>query len=171
MTTAREYTTMDKSGWGDGAWHAEPDKVQWTDEDTALPCLAVRNRLGAWCGYVGVSEGHPWFGKDYDDCRIADDVWPDVHGGLTYAAFCQEGDEAESICHVPESGQPDCVWWLGFDCAHGGDLVPGMVFREGEPPIRSPHESYRDLHYVKGEVASLAAQASTVAPKAEEGEG
>ncbi len=57
-----EYKFVNKSTWGDGPWQNEPDKVQWTDQDTRLPCLAVRNgRIGNWCGYVGVSNDHPFF--------------------------------------------------------------------------------------------------------------
>lgn len=57
---AREwYDVYDKSGWGDGPWQKEPDKAQWLDEATRLPCLAVRNNVsGTLCGYVGVPPGH-----------------------------------------------------------------------------------------------------------------
>mgnify|MGYP001568655352 CR=1 FL=1 len=152
------YTTKDKSAWGPGPWQEEPDKIQWTDAGTGLPCLIVRSRhLGNLCGYVGVAEGHPAFGRDYDELGY----YPEVHGGLTYAAFCQEGDDAETICHVPEPGQPDRVWWLGFDCAHGGDLSPGMEAREREyglPSFREPYARYCDVGYVKAECRSLARQ-------------
>src|SRR5690606_3996986 len=40
-------------------------KIQWVDEATGLDCLMVRNSGGAWCGYVGVSEGHPLYGVEY----------------------------------------------------------------------------------------------------------
>jgi hypothetical protein len=49
-----------------GEWDNEPDKIQWLDEDTGLDCLMVRNHFGSWCGYVGVTEGHPLFGVGYD---------------------------------------------------------------------------------------------------------
>lgn len=132
-----------------GPWYDEPDKAHWVDETTGLDCLIVRNRLGALCGYVGVPPAHPWHGKDYDD------VYADVHGGLTYADRCQE-DEEHGICHLPEPGRPDDVWWLGFDCAHAGDLVPGA----GRV---SPYETYRELNYVRDEVARLARQAKEAA--------
>lgn len=154
----REYRTIDKSEWGDGPWQAEPDKVQWKDTATGLPCLAVRHRSsGHWCGYVGVAEGHPSFGRDYDD------VPADVHGGLTFASHCQEGPEAEAegVCHIPDPGQPDRVWWLGFDCAHGGDLTPAHEARMAEYPGLRPFLRagvYRDLEYVRGECAGLAKQ-------------
>lgn len=52
-----EYRTADKSQWGEGPWTAEPDKRQWRDEATGLPCLIVRGPHGAFCGYVGVAGG------------------------------------------------------------------------------------------------------------------
>ena len=77
-----EYTYRDKSSWGDGPWQSEPDKIQWLDEATGLPCLIVRGPVGALCGYVGVPEGHPHFEQKYDDVDVR------VHGGLTFASFC-----------------------------------------------------------------------------------
>ena len=124
----KTWTTMadEKAKWGPGPWRDEPDKEQFADGATGLPCLVKRNRPGSLCGYVGVSEGHPWFGKDYSE------VEADAHGGLTFADFCQEGDEAHTICHIPGPGEPDRVWWLGFDCAHYMDLSPGMIAELGE---------------------------------------
>ena len=62
----KTWITMDKSGWGPGPWWDEPDKEQWADPKTGLPCLIKRNHFGSLCGYVGVREGHPWHGKNYD---------------------------------------------------------------------------------------------------------
>ncbi len=143
---------IDKSTWRSGPWQSEPDKVQWTDPETELPCLAIRGPAGSWCGYVGVSNNHPAFEKDYDDVDVK------VHGGLTYADHCQTGQpENHAICHVPEPGQPDNVWWLGFDCAHAFDLMP--AFTAMLPTIgERPQAEYRTLDYVRREVASLAHQ-------------
>jgi hypothetical protein len=142
-----EYKTMDKTGWGPGPWQEEPDKVQWQDPATSYPCLVVRNRSGAFCGYVGVSPGHWAYGKDYED------VPADAHGGLTFAGKCQPGGEDSGVCHVVEGGEEDRVWWLGFDCIHSGDHAPAYeyltAFLSGE---------YRDLGYVKDQVLNLATQ-------------
>lgn len=163
----KEYTTIDRAakGWPSGAWDGEPDKVQWPDVATGLPCLAVRHgHSGHWCGYVGVAEGHPWHGKDYDNLND----WPEVHGGLTFADMCRpNGDEARDICHLPEPGEPDHVWWLGFDCAHYGDRSPqdeAYARDRGYPFTRSPEETYKTLAYVKAECASLAAQIAEKQP-------
>lgn len=141
-----EYHTVDKSAWADGPWKNEHDKVQYTDPVTGMPCLIVRGPSGALCGYVGVNEGHPCYEKGYEDVPV------EVHGGLTYSAFCTENEHG--ICHIPEEGEPDKVWWLGYDCAHLGDKCPAYErfgsFGYGEV--------YRNMDYVKGENAQLARQ-------------
>ena len=156
----KTWTTADKTWWGPGPWQDEPDKEQFADEATGLPCLVKRSpHIGNLCGYVGVSEGHPWFGKHYSD------VPAEVHGGLTFSDFCQEGDEAHTICHIPGLGEPDRVWWVGFDCGHAWDIAPAMEAREAEyglGPIRGLGSSYKTVAYVKAECASLARQAAEV---------
>ena len=137
--------------WGPGPWQHEPDRIQWTSP-TGFVCLALRTSLGAWCGYVGVPPAHPWHGHQGDDDAGGSAV---VHGGLTFAVDCRpvhsEGHPMDRICHVAEDGQPDHLFWLGFDCAHAGDLTPGGG--------RYPRESYRDAPYVKAQCEELAAQA------------
>lgn len=155
-----EYRTEDKSNWGDGPWQDEPDKIQYTDEATGLPCLVKRNPMGALCGYVGVPPGHTLFGKGWDDSKCNE---LDVHGGITYGNRCQEGDEAHSICHVPALGESDVVWWLGFDCAHAFDLSPKFKVRMKETipdwnPLYEERETYKTVEFVRGENARLAQQ-------------
>lgn len=143
-----QYTMIDKSTWGKGEWQYEPDKKQWSDEETGYPCLIVRNQYGALCGYVGVSEGHPLFGKHYDRAEV------EVHGGLTFSDRCTpSADESHGICHIDPSN--DNVWWLGFDCAHAWDIVPALAVRYG---LVSPDDIYRNIAYVTSEVQSLARQ-------------
>lgn len=157
-----EYHTQDKSTWGDGPWQTEPDKVQYPDPETGMPCLIVRaGDLGHLCGYVGVTEGHPYFKKDGYDFDVS------VHGGITFTAMCRPGeDEAHGVCHTPGPGEPDHVWWLGFDCAHYQDFSPGMAVRlQALPGDHSwmREDIYRDMPYVKSEIASLAKQLREVA--------
>jgi hypothetical protein len=146
----KQWSTVDKSGWGEGPWQDECDKKQWQDEATGLPCLIVRNHSGALCGYVGVTEAHPWYGKSYSDLNVA------VHGGLTFADACQPGDADSSICHVPDAGEPDNVWWFGFDCAHYRDASPSRNARD--PHFVDHSEVYRDIEYVQAQVTNLARQ-------------
>ena len=163
-----EYRTADKSSWGQGPWQTEPDKKQWQDIETGYPCLIVRNNGGALCGYVGVPKEHPAHGRDYwpesDSVEPIDQAIRDieVHGGLTFADSCQHGDDsAHGICHIPGEGEPDNVWWFGFDCAHCLDFSPAHEMRNaqlGLGPSLSSDGVYRKLAYVEAKVASLACQ-------------
>jgi hypothetical protein len=159
MSDEQSWTWINRSelGWPSGEWDGEPDKVHWKDQQTGLDCLAVRNpRAGNWCGYVAVREGHPAFESSYGSVDV------DVHGGLTFAGFCQETDgEHRGVCHVPYPGDPDRVWWLGFDCAHAWDYSPrdAQLAIEGSDCFRQGYdEHYRTLPYVKLECRKLAAQ-------------
>ncbi len=152
-----------KKEWGEGPWQEESDRLEW--EYKGFPCLMRRNMeiTGSWCGYVAVPPGHPAFEKGYDDVEV------DVHGGLTYANHCQG-----PICHVPAPGEPDNVWWLGFDCAHGFDLSPRLeAFTQqimGHKSFLGVHQHYWTAKEVRREVKSLADQLaalqepSTIAP-------
>jgi hypothetical protein len=186
ITFVEEYRTVDKSKWGEGPWQSEPDKAVWVDEATGLDCLIVRGPVGALCGYVGVAEGHPWFGKGYSYCLEhgpdCEDSWNhrntgevEVHGGLTFAGPCAESeDPSVHICHVPQPGRPEKVWWFGFDCAHAWDEAPGMASRDRERyeearakgdtegmrlwSYRDSDTTYRSVPYVEAEITSLAKQ-------------
>jgi len=159
-TPSLEYRTVSKSSWPRGPWDEEPDKKQWEDPDTGLPCLIVRNGSGALCGYVGVSSDHPYYKVGYSGCpQNCGEDWCEhsptyciqVHGGLTFSDRCGPGPEEHSICHISEQ---DDVWWLGFDCGHSHDFIPGTTSLN----FNSPGSSYRTIQYVEEEVAKLAAQ-------------
>lgn len=239
-----EYRTVNKATWGSGPWQDEPDKVQWRDDVTGLPCLIVRGPGGALCGYVGIKAGHPFFGREYSDrvkvdrenfqlpeqgspielfleifhendgCVSASMCFS-IHGGLTFSGHCAEitrerwekwrermldperherakefphGDDAAeirekwplvndfeawkaymesaAICHCVEEGEDDNVWWLGFDCAHAGDLSPKyerLLNDIVEGPRYFRDDTYRDIEYVKEQVRNLALQLHTFA--------
>lgn len=171
MTTpTRDYTTMNKFFWGEGPWQGEPDKIQWEDEATGLPCLAVRGtHHGAWCGYVGVAEGHPWYAIGFKDpipgqtgtveSRIA------THGKIGYSARCAEGPENSSISHVPGDGDPIEVWWFGFGCILKDDLSPiekAFALEHGANLDELNRQTYRTLDFVKERCAELAQQLAIV---------
>lgn len=150
----REYRTHDKSDWGPGPWQDEPDKIQFTDRATGLPCLIVRNHGGALCGYVGVPEGHKAYRKRYNDKLLRA---LHVHGGLTFSDHCRENAiEERSICHIPDPGEPDNVWWLGFDCGHASDRLP--AYHRGSVGLFGDRIKYRTVNYVKRHIAKLALQ-------------
>jgi hypothetical protein len=169
--------------WGGGEWVDECDLASFFHEDfecliirTALPdglrrdtkdeALAYRAEYktdmlpwrffhmhgGNLCGYVKIPKDHPWHGKD-----PFEQIECEVHGGLTF------GDEKEGN------------YWIGFDCAHIGDLVPSMKMLEVNNDehhlemmalkARFPKSSlfdnvYRNFNYVKSQVESLAKQAA-----------
>ncbi len=108
------------------------------------------NRMGYRCGYVRIPAGHPWHGKDYDSV----DPHPDVHGGLTFA-------EPDTDCG---KGGEDNAWWLGFDCAHGGDApdpsLPGYDPRTHN--LLGERGAVRSASYVAAECRGLAEQAAAV---------
>lgn len=166
---------IDKSDWAiRGEWDNEPDKVQWQDEATGLPCLIVRGPAGALCGYVGVPEGHPLHGVGYsecpkgcgeDHCSHSPESTINAHGGLTFADSCNpKAKEDRGICHKPAPGEPDHVWWFGFDCAHAGDFCPmfeGRYYTKstlGMPTGWGTVVEYRNIAYVTEQCRGLAQQ-------------
>ena len=164
----------DRSEWPKGEWDSEPqDKISWIDPETNLECLMVRNFRGAWCGYVGVPSGHIAYGVDHDTLTCS------VHGGLTFS-----GTSGGDICHPNQPGKPVDIWWLGFDCAHTTDNWPGLghnplnfisdlhsVLSGNEQHLHHTY-GYKNIKYVKNEIASLAKQLmeSTYMDKLSEGE-
>lgn len=131
---------IDKSQWPEGEWTTEADLVSFTTEHGFDGVIVRHFSLGHLCGYVGVSKEHPLYGKSYGDAY--DLMHVDVHGGLTYSG---QGT-------ADYGKKPEC-WYFGFDCAHLGDLSPGML-RYGS----HAEDSYRDIDYVKRHVAKLSMQ-------------
>lgn len=143
----QSWRHADRRPFPAGPWDDEPDKMQWVDRATGLDCLIVRNNYGALCGYVGVPNGHPQYRQDGDGL--------DVHGGITFGGLCDEtAPEGHGICHIPRAGRPGDVYWFGFDCAHAGDLVPGLHPYAGD--------QYRTIEYVTEQCAYLASQLAPV---------
>lgn len=154
-------SASDRTKWPKGPWDDEPDRVEWRmSEPPGYPLLIVRGPVGSLCGYVGVPPGHPLYRKVYSEPGASD---LEVHGGLTYSGECR-GD----ICHAPAPGEPDDVWWFGFDTAHAGDYVPGIEAllerNKANPEIRMGMfgERYRDIPYVRAEVERLAIQLARI---------
>ena len=139
---------IDRTDWPKGEWDNEPNRVDFVHAGYA--CLALRNHNGVCCGYVGVPSNHKFYKANYNDVNV------DVHGGLTYANVC-----STPICHIPQPGMPDDVFWFGFDCNHYMDYSPGMAAIEnkfGWEPTISRDQIYRNIEYVTNEIKSLAEQ-------------
>lgn len=141
---------VNRTGWGPGPWDGEPDQRVWLH--AGLLCAALRRPLGFWCGYVTVPEGHPHFGGEGADIH--------VHGGITLA-----GQPAWEL-FGGLIGNDDLIrsryWALGFDCAHSGDLSPGLA----SLALRVPRYGavYRTLAYVTREVNAMANQLNLAWP-------
>ena len=131
----------DKSTWRHGEWDSEPDRMDFIH--AGFSCLILRNDIGNWCGYVGVPKEHTCYGKGEEDFL--------VHGGITYTSKCKP-----PICHIPQEGMPDDVWWLGFDTAHLGDMSPCKSIH------LFPGDTYKNMQYIINETKSLAEQLSEV---------
>jgi hypothetical protein len=158
-----------KSGWPAGEWHDELDKKQWMCILANLPCLIVRNEMGAWCGYVGVGPEHPLFNLDYseslEDGPSIECLLETPHGGITFSSFCiEEGPVEKRICHVVEDGENDRVWWFGFDCGHSDDFCPGIPTFGRSYEHRQAHGGvqYRTQAYVESIVEELALELKAI---------
>lgn len=123
----------------------EPDAVIYKEQ--GLLCAALRNKLGNWCGYVGLPRGHPYFGLGVH----SDDLTLECHGGLNYAD--------DSIGYIAREIFPD-TWWLGFDTCHFGDLLVYEydfgIKSSGLNPFTGAPGIYRDLDYIKGQLSRMA---------------
>ncbi len=83
--------------------------------------------VGCWvnnshrCGYVRLPKNHVGFGIDYDNKMFYD---IDCHGGLTYSSKNNNKTypiKTKEVSH-----------WIGFDCAHLGDSVGGVLYYPGD---------------------------------------
>lgn len=140
-------TTIDRSKWFHGPWDNEPDRTTWTDAGTGVVCVAIRQDTGYWCGYIGVDKNHPWFGN-----RELDEK-PEVrvHGGVTYARAGNQAVPGRNVLYKSQD-----FWWIGFDCAHSGDISPAYFTKDASD--LAIWDGYRDLPYVREQCAKLARQ-------------
>jgi len=156
-----EYRSIDKSLWPRGEWNDEIDKKQWQDKETGLPCLVKRRqRAGHFCGYVGVDRTHPFYEKQYTDIVYEpfDGSGINIQKELSYSAKCELGEKAENlICHEVKEGEPDDIWWFGFDCAKPDDLSPGPDCLD---IVKMSGATYKNLKYVESNIKALARQLS-----------
>jgi hypothetical protein len=118
-----------------GEWDKEPNVYAWREYPgvttllwypqafPTMDCAVIRNpQLGHLCGYVKMPKGYELSEDALDSLE--------VHGGVTY----------------------DKNNWIGFDCAHSGDLAPACKGFSGV---------YRNFAYVKAETQRLAEQVAS----------
>lgn len=165
--------------------------AQYVEGD--FPCAIVKHEsLGTLCGYLGVPSCHPWYGKDNPDADVHGGITYSEHeqcGHSTTMALLKARQERYSRLkdipspnyvdrlienhkkHAGEWSEYPChtgqdVWWLGFDCSHLGDLVPGPDNPPPEQahlfPLSGGEGWYKDETYVRAEIKGLVSQAATV---------
>tara|TARA_R100001530_G_scaffold130261_1_gene101070 strand:- start:1582 stop:2025 length:444 start_codon:yes stop_codon:yes gene_type:complete len=84
-----------------------------------------------WCGYLSLPEEHPWHNCNYDNIPV------NCHGGPTFAG--------RNIAGLDK-------FFVGFDCAHSGDISPGNTggWTDG---------IYRTIEYVMEQLEDMYGQA------------
>lgn len=139
-----------KKNFPPGVWLREPDFVKW--KAYGLECVAIRDMtLGMWRGFVGVPSTHKAFSKKYED--IINEEWGlslNVHGGISLT-----GKLPTKYKDLNKD-----VWWIGFACTHGEDLMPLVKIDRSDPLMAQivNMQSYKDIKFVRKEINILAKQ-------------
>jgi hypothetical protein len=89
------------------------------------------------CGYILIPQGKKYYQEYFDNLDI------NIHGGITYSST--------NLRFQPEEG-----WWIGFDCAHSGDLC---YMYESE---NYSHDVYRTMEFVESELKSAVDQLKAI---------
>lgn len=157
----------------DQPWLTEPNFAKWRDPATGLMCMIVRSDLKSLCGYVRVPRGKlrqqliryrqidpghlvNFYSKVYrrrgfNHSKLRN---IEVHGGLTFSGWYGK------YRRLPRG------YWIGFDCGHAFDYVPGvhelLKLLNFESRSGMLQDTYRDFSYVKGEVTELARQLAKI---------
>lgn len=90
---------------------------------------------GHLCGYIEIPSGHQIHGLDYDAIEAHYDYELPAHCGLTFS------EEVKGI------------HWIGFDCAHLGDLCPMYIEDFGN--FRCGTDTYKDMRYVENNIKEI----------------
>lgn len=146
-----------------------------------LRCVVVMTEMGHRCGYVGISNTHPLYGKDYSDTigkffNIKENSMKKISPiNIMMLAFEQPNDNSpvRIDCYfnvhggITYAGQGDYpvksdLWWFGYDCAHAGDAkdidaIKDERLKEMEKEFKHYGE-VRTLKYCINECKSLAEQ-------------
>lgn len=96
-------------------------------------CLIKRvnhEYMGHLAGYIRIPSDHYLHGMSHEEIEEKFDYEIPAHGGLTYSGS------------INQKGH-----WIGFDCAHYGDLLPNSPSM-----FEIPGCTYKDMNYVKGSI-------------------
>jgi hypothetical protein len=127
-------------------WEGESDFVDNFRENYHI-VVSRHPEMGNLNGYVGVRRNHPLYGRGMDDKKISR-FW--VHGGVTFAGkvTCLKGFKKN-------------YWYIGFDTAHYGDLIPSLddiTAKAGIPSQSTIGKRYKDIRFVSTETNKLLEQ-------------
>lgn len=140
-----------RAGWRKGPWDDElEDRLYWVDPKTNLDCLAMRNEIGEWCGYVGVPRSSKYYGEDKNGTLL---LGISACGEVTYANS-SSGDKYRIRSFL--KGRPEIVWWIGFDT---GGISSDCPARDPVAEKRMGVDwkpIYRDLNYMRPRITELA---------------
>ena len=139
------------------AFVREPDLEVF--EAHGLWCLLVRTVNLHWSGYVGVASDHPGHGSvcGFGAPEPLQEV--SVHGGLSFGADdLIERYESLQEAELPPVVREGGLWWLGFDCSHGGDISPRVVLSDLMYGMSPMGGTYRTVDYAHRELERLAFQ-------------
>lgn len=135
----------------DVRWDEELDHLTFDDEESGLPCVLHRSILGVWLGYVGLPGKHMFFGMGYDEINYRCDAMKvDLGVELTYGKARRRGILAWVSIKSPFRPREH---WVGFDCAHVGQEVPGIAQRGAE--YITCEEAYRQTYTLARAMAAL----------------
>jgi hypothetical protein len=75
-------------------------------------------------------------------------------GWDNYEAWVDLIKATTTVCCVDSANEIVDVWWFGFDCAHAGDMSPGLAAITRAIPMPEylyDPDVYRDFAYVEAE--------------------
>ena len=126
-----------------GVLQHEPSAFVWETKEGLRGLVFRQKSMNHYCGYLELGD-HVTRYDTYDDLDVR------VHGGLTYMGRL----EFASI-EYPDLKKFELS--VGFDTAHAGDLVPGLVLLMKGNYLQD-RDTYRDFEYVFNEVNDLSEQ-------------
>lgn len=91
--------------------------------------------MGHLCGYIEIPRTHNLYEKDYDTIEKIYDYELPAHGSLTF------------------SGYVNNEYWIGFDCAHVGDLLPMFVGEDIYTPVKT--DTYKTMEFVENNIKEI----------------
>ena len=126
-------------------WDKEPFKREFEYKD--FPCIILKHPTQHHlCGYIGIYSTNGLSNMPIDDIN----EFINIHGGFTHY------DSGNNI-NLPITVNNKLIFWLGFDCAHYNDYVPGLEefqqFYSYQMSIMNKENvTYKDGQFVENEL-------------------